>query len=384
VATERRRVLVFTDWYLPGYRAGGPIRSLANLARAIDADFYFVTRITDHHSEARYPGIEPRTWYQRSANEWVFYVEAETLGRTLVRRLLGERTYDRIYLNSLFSPRFTLTPLRESRRMRLTERVILAPRGMLKPGALSVKSGKKRLFLFLSRLTGLYSGILWHATSEAEAEEIARHFGDAARVAVAPNLSTGVSAPPPRPLKVPGAIDLLTVARISPEKGITEAVRFLAAARLSGRVVWDIYGPQQNPAYLEEAQRIAAEIPNASITFHGEIAHERIAAELERHHFLYLATRGENYGHAIADALVHGTPVIISDRTPWQGLEARGCGWALPLEEAPFARALRAAQALDDAAYRAMCAASFTLGQSIATDPAAVEANRRLFEKDRP
>ena len=54
----------------------------------------------------------------------------------------------------------------------------------------------------------------------------------------------------------------------------------------------------------------------------------------------------ENYGHSIVEALLCGTPVLISDSTPWRGLEAEGVGWDLPIaDEAAFVRALREAEA---------------------------------------
>ena len=43
-----------------------------------------------------------------------------------------------------------------------------------------------------------------------------------------------------------------------------------------------------------------------------------------------LATQGENYGVAILEAFDAGLPVLISDTTPWRGLQETGCGWDLP------------------------------------------------------
>ena len=33
---QKKKILVFIDWYLPGYRAGGPIQSIANLVNHLD------------------------------------------------------------------------------------------------------------------------------------------------------------------------------------------------------------------------------------------------------------------------------------------------------------------------------------------------------------
>ena len=39
------RILIFIDWFLPAYKAGGPIRSIANLVDHLngDFDFYIIT-----------------------------------------------------------------------------------------------------------------------------------------------------------------------------------------------------------------------------------------------------------------------------------------------------------------------------------------------------
>ena len=46
---------------------------------------------------------------------------------------------------------------------------------------------------------------------------------------------------------------------------------------------------------------------------------------------LFLPTAGENFGHAIQEALAAGCPVLISDRTRWRDLAPKGVGWDLPL-----------------------------------------------------
>lgn len=45
----------------------------------------------------------------------------------------------------------------------------------------------------------------------------------------------------------------------------------------------------------------------------------------------FLTTLGENYGHAIVEALSAGCPVLISNQTPWNDIASRDAGWAFPL-----------------------------------------------------
>ena len=49
---------------------------------------------------------------------------------------------------------------------------------------------------------------------------------------------------------------------------------------------------------------------------------ETIVEALGRSDLFLLPTGGENFGHAIFEALACGVPALISDQTPWRGLAA--------------------------------------------------------------
>lgn len=377
----RKKILVFTDWFLPGFKAGGPIRSLVNLTTTLQHDFYIVTRNTDHDSEEPYTGITPQQWIKHDERVHVFYLTESSIDATIIRTLLTESSYDFIYLNSLFSPKFTLLPLRITARLGMQDRIMLAPRGMLKPAALSIKARKKKIFLFVSRYLGWFSGIRWHATNEEEAKEIRVHYGRNAQIRIAPNLASVISEPLPPAHKEQGRLVLVSIARISPEKGILEALEFLKYAQLQGSISCTFFGTQQNTEYLHRCRALAAEIPGADIRFPGEIAPENIAPALMDAHFFYLPTRGENFGHAIAEALQYGKPVIISDRTPWRNLTAAGAGWDLPLHAPSFAPVLANCLSMDHATYLRLSASAADFGKSHAQDPTSVDLNYALFEK---
>lgn len=381
MSVKPRHILVFADWYLPGFRAGGPIRSLASLVHSLpEYQFYIVTRHCDHHDTTPYEGVATQQWVQRSANEQVMYMDEKKLDGKRIYEIIQSREWDVIYLNSLFSPRFTQWPLRVCRFLRIKQKVLLAPRGMLQPSALAVKPVKKKVFLIWARWGGLYRGIHWHATSAQEAEEIKKHWGRKVPVHIAPNLSM----PPPvvsnHPEKNPGELKLLTLARISPEKGIAEALHYLKAAGLQGLVEWNLYGALQNESYILHCKALAQQIPHVRITFHGELPYAQIHEIMGQHHLMYLPTPGENYGHAIADALVSGMPCLISDRTPWQRLREAGAGWSLPLSEKYFAAALNEALQMDDSAYRMMCRSATQYGREVVRNENALQAARQLFQ----
>ena len=110
---EKRQILVFMDWFLPGYKAGGPIRSVANLVRALseDFDFYIVTRNTDLSDDKPYRDVEPNKWHAKYSAH-VYYLSADDYSKDKIKTLIGERNYDAMYLNSLYSSQYALKPLR--------------------------------------------------------------------------------------------------------------------------------------------------------------------------------------------------------------------------------------------------------------------------------
>ena len=57
-------VLVFVDWYKPGYRGGGPVRSMINMVDHLgdQCHFHIVTADTDYTNTQPYPGIVPDQW----------------------------------------------------------------------------------------------------------------------------------------------------------------------------------------------------------------------------------------------------------------------------------------------------------------------------------
>ena len=371
--------MVFSDWFVPGFKAGGPIQSLFQMVNHVDHDFMVVTRITDYRSDEPYPNITPKFWTEISANCKVYYIKESDLNTALLKALHEEIRPDWVYLNSLFSPKFTIFPLRYFNRTNIRSKVIVAPRGMLKSGALSIKSRKKTVFLKLSKWLGWFREVRWHATSLTEADEIKMHYGDNSGVVVAPVLSAKNSGLSQEIHKEPGKLSLVTFSRISTEKGILEAIQFVNGIPNEYSVSFDIYGSKNDEAYYEQCIEEARK-GSHSISFKGEISPNQIPSILRQAHFFLLATWGENFGHAIAESLINGVPVMISNKTPWRDLEANNAGWDLPLEQQAFIDKLVYAANMDNQSYQLWRKGALDMGLKKTNTPEAISQNRALFE----
>ena len=106
-------ILVFVDWYYPGYQAGGPIRSVYNLVNQLKGDFKFsiFTRNTDYLETEPYEDIISDQWIEVSENVRVYYASPKQLSGKLISRIVEENQYEVIYLNSMFSKYFSIVPL---------------------------------------------------------------------------------------------------------------------------------------------------------------------------------------------------------------------------------------------------------------------------------
>lgn len=314
-------ILCFVSYYLPGYRSGGPIRTIANFADQLgdEFDIWIVCRDRDELDTEAYPNVVIDGW-NKVGKAHVFYASEKMLRWQGIRRLLRDTQYDILYLNSFFSNVFTILPLL-IRRLGLApaKPCVLAPRGEFSNGAIEMKIVKKRLFVWLASRVGLYRNIYWQASSEYELADIRREFGVLVdMIYTAPNLVPAVDLNRQTiPNRREGPLRVIFLSRISRMKNLDFLLRVLA--RVSEPVEFGLYGPSNEKTYWKECQFLIQQLPeNISVRVHGEVPHDRVKSVFAEYDLFALPTRGENFGHVILESLSAGTPVLISDCTPWR------------------------------------------------------------------
>ncbi len=89
---------------------------------------------------------------------------------------------------------------------------------------------------------------------------------------------------------------------------------------------------------------------------------------------------GENYGHAIFEALTTGLPVLISDQTPWRNLEQMKVGWDIPLQmKEKFVDAITQAAGWDQQQYTEWSESAYTYAKEYILKQGALAKYRQLF-----
>ena len=377
-------ILTFVSWYFPGFKAGGPMQSIANLVDHLGDEYTFriVTRDRDMGDGKPYVDIHPGTWHTIGKAR-VYYLPPELQHLHQFVRLLRKTPHDILYLNSFFDLRFTTLPLL-ARCLSLAPRcpTVLALRGEFSIGALTLKANKKRAFTVVSRAIGLHSGLTWQASTEHEATDIRRTLGSVARdIRIASNLPRRVPPIAEKAPRNPGdPLRVVFLSRISPKKNLLFALEVLAYVRAP--LKFSIYGPKEDSEYWRRCESAIKVLPpNIRAEYCGPVNPEQVIPTLSRHDLFFLPTLGENYGHVIAEAFQAGLPVLLSDQTPWRDLDAAGLGRDLPLEQKEaFARYIEEIAAQSPEQAQAMRQRVKARAMQIADVSADVSANRRLFE----
>jgi glycosyltransferase involved in cell wall biosynthesis len=397
-------ILIFVAHYLPGFRAGGPVRSIANLVNALgdEYDFRIVTADRDLGDRKPFPRVSVNTWTTVGKAQ-VLYARIGPAWILQCRRILRDLRPALVYINSFFARSFSMAVLLalSSLPKRTRCNLLLAPRGEFSPGALGLKPRRKALYIRLARLLGSYSGVLWHASSPAEAADILRALSHHDGVAVAepispaaPAVATALDVPPnwseearEFPPKPAGSLRILFLARIVPMKNLADAL--VAVRSVRGRIHFTVCGPREDPAYWEKCRPLLDDLPpNITVEVTGAITPEQVRPTLLAHDVFLLPTLGENFGHVIAEALQAGCPVVISDQTPWRSLEDRRVGWDLPLADlAAFTRALQKCADMAPAEFNDFRERVRAYGLAVAGDPGILNQNREMLNaalKKRP
>jgi glycosyltransferase involved in cell wall biosynthesis len=386
------KILHVAPSFYPALVYGGPIRSLYDLCRALSAlgeDVRVLT--TDANGPARVEAPRGRevslavAGGQDVAVRYARRLAGHTISAEFLRVLPGYvRWADVVHLTAIYSfPTFPTLAITRT----IGKPVVVSPRGSF--GAWGQARGwwkKAPLNAALRRLAA--RGVTFHATAEAEAEDIGNVMGPVA-TAVIPN---GVDAeefatlPTASATWIRNAVSLKPddgplvgcLGRIHAKKGLDSLVR--ALPRLVQR--WPrlhalLAGPDAGAqAPLTEAAR-ALGLGNRVHFLGGVYGRERISF-LSGLDVFVLPSLDENFGNAIAEALAAGAPVVASRQCPWPELESHRCGrWIAP-EPGDIAEAIEAIL-LDDGPAMGRRGRDFVLSERTMT--VAAERMRDLYRK---
>lgn len=268
--------------------------------------------------------------------------------------------YDIAHIHALFSPVSSMAAT-VARRQQLP--YILRPLGTLDPADLAKKKQVKQIYAALLERPNIQGAAALHFTSEQEAR-VSERFGVKTQDVVLP-LGVTLSAATCSDTEaqqlirqrygIPADVPIvLFMSRLDPKKGLDLLLPALESLCQSGQSFHFILsgGNPQDQAYVEAiGQQIKQSVLADCTTVTGFVSGDLKLQILQAADLFVLPSYYENFGIAVAEAMMAGKPVVISDQVHiWQDIKNSQSGWVTGCEQAALTQTL--ADALADAVER--------------------------------
>lgn len=368
--SNRPTILILYDYFYPAYKAGGVTQSLYNLYNALQ-NKYALTIICSNNDLNNEALIEEKKIAQ------VKYINKLQILKNLFQ--IDKKNIDFVYLNGIFSPFFFCIPLLFFKIAYPKITIVIAPRGMLQSGALAIRSRKKNYYLAILKSLGLLQNNVWHATDEQEYQDIKNKIGPNSKISIAPNIPKTPIATLQIIEKEHQVVKLVFLSLITEKKNLHLILESLK--EYNQKVIFDIYGPKKDFAYWDSCKKLMNELPsNIKVTYKGAIEPPFVQETLQKYHALILPSKGENFGHAIYEALSVGRPIIISHFTPWNNLKEATAGWNVNLNTVEINGAINELQNLSQTDYICYCQQANQLAKEYFVNSSNMDNYNRLFQ----
>jgi glycosyltransferase involved in cell wall biosynthesis len=348
---------------------GGPSQMVKGLSSALASQGVDVTVLTtDSNGDVGQPPLDvPLDQPVEQDGYQVRYFRCSPFRRykfslDLLRWLWHEgREFELAHIHALFSP-VTTAAAAIARHKNLP--YILRPLGTLDPADLQKKRQIKQIYAALWERPNLASAAGIHFTSAQEAK-ISERFGIQTRDLVIPLGVTPLVMPPPGEARRQLGISdnqplLLFMSRLDPKKGLNlliPALERLLVGATHESPLPDFHfvlagANPQDPDYESQiAERIKASPLFSCTTITGFVTGQLKAALLQDADLFVLPSYYENFGIAVAEAMVAATPVVISDQVHiWEEVERTQAGWVCACDVDALTECLR--ESLQDAGER--------------------------------
>ena len=322
----RPRILCFVSHYLPGYKSGGPVKSINNLTEHLFYNFKFliVTSDRDLKDKNPYKTIKINQW-NKVGKAKVFYTPNTFMIIFRILKLIKTTKFDAIYLNSFFNFKFSLVPL-ILWNLFLKSKIpcILTPRGEFSYEALNIKFFKKKIYIYINNFFGLFNKLYWQASCKKEYTDILNNLSiNTQLIKIAPDLPKKFHNLKNITLvknKKKNNLKIVFLSRISPMKNLDFLIKVLE--KVQKEVLLNIYGPIEDKNYWIRCKKLIKNMPpNIKIIYKGGVLPRKVNSIFANHHLFIFPSKGESYGHVVAESLTAGTPVITSNKTPWSKIE---------------------------------------------------------------
>ena len=320
--------MIFSDYYYPGYRAGGALRSLYNTVKILELEknIFILTRGYDCSTQNIYSDVELNSLIAQD-NIKIIYSYKKFIPDFIIllfnayKNNVFKSKYDVVYLNSFFSPYASIFPqILIFFGFIKCRKIIIAPRGELNKEGLEIKGYKKRFYISFQKLFNKFltgRNYVYHSSGCQESSSIKRIFL---------NSSIFECIDPPTIIKSDlslykpskNILNLVFFSRIDRKKNLKYLIELLIKSKFKFKVHLDIIGYISDKEYWINCQKEIKKLPqNIYCRYLGNYSPEQIYKSIPKYDIFVFPTFGENFGHVIFESIRLGTPVLTTPYTPW-------------------------------------------------------------------
>jgi glycosyltransferase involved in cell wall biosynthesis len=344
----KKRVLIVYRSYFPSLSHLGPATAIRNLTSNMSGDYDFHILTLNHEFASGARLFEEAVHCEIVGSAMVEYIPRGLRGLLiLLRRLRSD--FDVVDIQCAFDPLLSMPALLLCwLGIAGGSRIFHTPHGIFMDVIMSAGSLKKWLFCRLTDILGLYRRVVHLAGSPGEEDDIRRNHRRAQNVRMVSQFVESAVTHRVIRQKPAATLNIAFVGRVTVQKNLAFAIE--ALRQLPVPSTFDIFGELGNDAYARQCiEMIEAGVGRCKVTFKGNLAKQDLFRQLSRYDILLHPTLGENFGHAIVEALTVGLPVLISDKSPWTDVAEQNAGWSLPLSQpSAFSDKLKAIYEMGD------------------------------------
>lgn len=318
----KQKVIIFIGHFLPGYKSGGPVVSVQNLIDTFSdkVDFFVVTNPRDINSQENYKGIRIDEWNNLNGYN-IFYTNLDALSPTQIKNLCSN--FDYVYC-CCFYGMYVVKLMRLFKKNKI-KNLIIASMGVFLPNALKIKSIKKKTYIWMLKVLGLFKNIVWSVTDEQEKYSIEKIIKTNKDIIVACDL-------PSHPVssiknhKQTNVLRIVYLSRIVKNKNLLFAIKALKNCTKEN-IEFDIYGFIEDNDYWQLCQTELNQLSqNIKYNYKGPVNHNNVMDVFMQYDLFVFPTMSENFGHVIYEAMASSCPPLISNNTYWQNLQEKKAG----------------------------------------------------------
>lgn len=233
-------------------------------------------------------------------------------------------------------------------------------------------------------MIGLYKNLNWHATNLQEKNQICEILNvNSKAIHVATNLTIkdiNVNNSNFHSRNIP--LRICFISRITKKKNLDYALQIIDQVKRP--VIFNIYGTNdQDITYWKECNFLIQNINKLhKVKYFGKLHPSKVLDTFREHDLFLFPTHGENFGHVIFESISVGTPVLITDKTPWKGMENKGAGWDLPIEDTQaFINKIEWLCDLKQECYQELRKSTLSYAKSVFSNSQDVSASKCMFQE---